>query len=200
MMSRLLTPLQGSSRALAGTDPFGEFHREMNRLFDHFLTGELLPGPNQRVAMPRLDVKESAQEVCVRAELAGVQPSDVELRIEGNLLMLRGEKRDESEREQGDFHVMERSFGRFQRAVQLPYGPGPGQVKAQFDNGVLTIHIPKQPQQERSHRIRIESEAAPQEEPTRMATPAGGTDAPKLQAAPAVATTGRSGGAGMSHH
>lgn len=162
MTSRFLTPLQPASPARAGTDPFFELHREMNRLFDDFLGGGAAPGGAQLMVAPRLDVRENPNEICVCAELPGVRPEDVDLRIEGNLLTLRGEKHQERENKQEDYHMMERSFGRFQRSLQLPYAPDPNQVHAQFEHGVLTVHVPKQPEQERSRRIEVQA-LGPQE-------------------------------------
>lgn len=157
-MSRFLAPFQPSSRALAGADPFAELHREMNRLFDDVLGGSGPQGQGMLISAPRIDVRESPQEICVRAELPGVSPQEVDVRVEGNLLTIRGEKKSESEQAEGDCLVMERSFGRFQRSLQLPYAPNPEQVRAEFAQGVLSVHLPKQPEQERSRRIAIQAQ------------------------------------------
>ncbi len=167
-MSRFLTPQRSPSRALAGgADPFSELHREMNRLFDDFLGGSLPSAGAVAGAMtvnPRLDVRESGNELCICADLPGVKPEDVELRLEGNTLTLRGEKAQEAEDKKEDYYLMERSCGRFQRSLQLPYAPDPSRVHAEFENGVLTIHVPKEAHQERSQRIEIQAHAgtAPQ--------------------------------------
>lgn len=170
MTSRFLTPFQPASRGLAGTDLFSELHREMNRLLEDFAGGGA-PGQGLQMAVPRLDVRETEQEICVCAELPGVKPDAVEVRVDGNLLTLRGEKRDESRQKQEDYHVMERSFGRFQRSLQLPYAPDPDQVRAEFAHGVLTVHLPKQPQQARSRRVEIQ--AQPESANGQPAKPAG---------------------------
>lgn len=154
MMSRFLAPFQSSSRALG--DPFSDLHREMNRLFDDFIGSGSSPGQSNLMAMPRLDVREAQNEIAVCVELPGVKPADVDIRIEGNVLTVRGEKKNEFEQQQQDYHVMERSYGRFQRSLQLPFAPNPDQVRADFDQGVLTVHVPKQPEQERSRRIEIQ--------------------------------------------
>ncbi len=185
-MSRFLTPQRSPSRALAGhADPFSELHREMNRLFDDFLGGSL-PSlgagtglmSGAMTASPRLDVRESGNELCICADLPGVKPQDVELRLEGHTLTLRGEKASEAENKQEDYYLMERSYGRFQRSIQLPYAPDPSRVHAEFDNGVLTIHVPKEAQQEQSQRIEIQAhpmqgQSAPQVSPTAGAAAGG---------------------------
>jgi HSP20 family protein len=84
--------------------------------------------------------------------LPGVSQTDVDLRIEGDVLTIQGEKRNE--RRDTHAHVVERSYGSFQRSMQLPFSPDPEEVNANFDNGVLTITIPKKGQQEKAHRIR----------------------------------------------
>lgn len=159
-MSRFLVPFQSPSRALGNVDPFSELHREMNRLFDDFMGGGSAPGPSNLMAMPRLDVREGQNEIAVCMELPGVKPSDVDVRIEGNVLTVRGEKKNEFEQQQQDYHVTERSFGRFQRSLQLPFAPNADQLRADFEDGVLTVHIPKQPEQERSRRVEIQSSGA----------------------------------------
>ncbi len=157
MTSRFLTPFQPSARGVAGPDLFSELHREMNRLLEDF-AGSGAPGTAPQMAVPRLDVRENEQEICVCAELPGVKPEAVEVRVDGHLLTLRGEKKDESHLKQEDWHLTERSFGRFQRSLQLPFAPDPDQVRAEFEHGVLTVHLPKQPQQARSRRIEIQAQ------------------------------------------
>ncbi len=190
MTSRFLTPLQPPSRAPAGGDPLFDLHREMNRLFDDFLGAGAMAGPSQLMAAPRLEVREDPHEIRLCAELPGVRPEDVDLRMEGNLLILRGEKRQETQRQQEDCHLMERSYGRFQRSLQLPYAPDPGQVHAHFENGVLTVHVPKQPEQERSRRIEIQAQGPQEAQQGQINAPGtgAGSDAPAAD------------GASRSHH
>ena len=164
MFGRYLAPYS-SSRELRASDPFADLHREMNRLFDDFLGGSAAGQQQQQSMMaPRLDVKERDNELCVSAELPGVEPNEVDVRLEGSLLTIRGEKKAEAEQEKEDYHVMERSYGRFQRSLQLPFEPDANQVRADFKHGVLTIHVPKQPQQERSRRIEIAAGGQDQQE------------------------------------
>lgn len=158
MASRFPVPFS-FGRSLSRIDPLFDLHREMNRLFDDVLsgTGSLAPGSSSAglMAVPRIDVQEDEREICISAELPGVKPSEVDLRLEGDMLTISGEKKSESERSQQNYHVMERSYGRFQRTVQLPFAPDPQHVRADSHQGVLTIHLPKQAQQERSRRIEV---------------------------------------------
>jgi HSP20 family protein len=154
MASRFLVPLRGRSLAGRG-DPFLSLHREMNRLFDdafHSLGEEDREGG---ISIPRLDVHENEQELCITADLPGVSEADIDLRLDGDMLIIRGEKRQHKNREEGGYRLVERSSGSFQRGLRLPFEANPANVKADYENGVLTIHVPKRAQQESSRRIPV---------------------------------------------
>ena len=205
MASRLPTPY-ASSRELRGFDPLTELHREMNRLFDTMFSGApggaLSSGSGAGPGFmqpPRLDVSEDEREMCISVDLPGVSPSDVDVRLDGDLLTVSGEKRSEGGDEQRrGYHVMERGWGRFQRTVQLPFSPDPDQVRADCEHGVLTIRLPKQAQLERSRRIQVGTGGG------RPATGAGVQEATEVtpsgpgQQAPGAA--GETGAGGTSVH
>jgi HSP20 family protein len=153
-MARYLFPFTGTGVSNRG-DPFLELHREMNRLFDDASRG--LAGGRDTTGMalvaPRMDIHESENALEVTAELPGVSQNDVDLRIEGDVLTIRGEKRNERQDKQA--HVVERSYGSFQRSVQLPFAPDPAQVEADFEHGVLRVVLPKKGQQEKAQKIQI---------------------------------------------
>ena len=159
MISRFLNPQGGPVQQ--GNDPFSLLQREVNRAFDEVFRG--FPALGRGAAglggfAPSLDVRETEQGLEISAELPGMSEQDVELRLEGDLLTLAGEKKDERTQDQGGLHLTERSFGRFQRAFRLPYRPDPGQVQAQFDKGILRIALPRpQPQQQGGGRIQIQA-------------------------------------------
>jgi len=159
MASRFVVPF-AAGRGLGTFEPLFDLHREMNRLFDDAFRGSATGGSGgggqQGIVAPRLDVREDEQELCITADMPGVDPANIDLRIEGDMLTMSGERQDRQERQQQNFHVMERSYGRFQRSLQLPFSPDPGQVSARFENGVLEMHVPKQGAQERSHRIPLQ--------------------------------------------
>jgi HSP20 family protein len=93
------------------------------------------------------------------AELPGVSEKDIDVRLEDDVLVVRAEKKFERKDEKENYHFMERSYGTFQRAVRLPGPVDPDQVQASFENGVLTVSVPKSEQQERSRRIQIQGES-----------------------------------------
>ncbi len=133
-------------------DPFQSFRTEMDRLFDSFLGGvPSLAGLGRRFAetqvmTPTLDVKENEKEIIVKADLPGMDEKDINLTIHNGVLSLRGEKKSEHTDERENYHVMERSYGSFQRSIRLPETIDDDKAEARFDKGVLTITLPKRPE------------------------------------------------------
>jgi HSP20 family protein len=125
----------------------------MNRLFDELTgdTGSTAGGGAERTIAPPIDACESADQLEITAELPGVSPNDVDVRIEDKMLTIRGNKPDERQNKRA--HIAERSFGTFTRSIHLPFAPDPDQVQARFDNGVLIISLPNEA---RLNRYRIE--------------------------------------------
>jgi HSP20 family protein len=165
------------------TDPFLAMRREMNRLFDDVFGGFGLPtafGPalRQMPVAPKIDVSETDNEIQVTAEMPGIDQNDVEVLLEDDRLIIRGEKKEEREDKDRNYHLRERVEGAFSRTLPLPYAPDPNQVKAEFKNGVMTITIPKpQEVKQKQHRIEVQKDTSAPSEPSvsRTGRPAGGT-------------------------
>jgi HSP20 family protein len=153
MASRFLTPFGG--RGLLGRDPFLDLHREVNRLFDDSLRGMTEGNGGVTMLNPKVDVCPTDDGWELTAELPGVDEKDIDLRLDGDLLTISGEKRDQRKDDQN--RLVERSYGSFTRSFQLPFAPDPEKVTADCDKGVLTIKLPKSAEQERSKRISIGS-------------------------------------------
>lgn len=141
-------------------DPFVSLHREMNRLFDDIFRGSLAAPQGEQygpggMLTPHIDVSETDKEVRICAELPGVKEDDVDVTLNDDVLTIRGEKKFERKDEKENYHFMERSYGSFQRSLRIPYRVNPDEVKADFENGVLTVSLPKSQQQDRSHRIQV---------------------------------------------
>ncbi|MEN8143439.1 MAG: Hsp20/alpha crystallin family protein [Gemmatimonadota bacterium] len=96
---------------------------------------------------PIVDVEETDDELFLTAELPGMTDEDVDIEVEGNILTLHGNKKDEYEKEEvkGDrrMRIWERRFGEFSRTFSLPSTVKVDAIKAEFDNGILTVHMPK---------------------------------------------------------
>ncbi|MBD0318770.1 MAG: Hsp20/alpha crystallin family protein [Gemmatimonadetes bacterium] len=103
---------------------------------------------------PDTDVVETEREIRVVTEMPGLRRENIEVDVENNVLTIRGEKREErTEGEQGRFHLAERRYGTFARSFVLPRDVDADQIHADFQDGVLTISIPKS---ERVRRRRIQ--------------------------------------------
>jgi HSP20 family protein len=120
--------------------------REMDRVFERFLEPlwEEMPAATGEWA-PSLDISETKDALVVKAEVPGVDPKDIEISLRGDYLTVRGEKRHEKEEKDEKYHRVERSYGSFMRAVQLPAATDANKVTATFKNGLLTITLPKTP-------------------------------------------------------
>ena len=132
-------------------DPFQSFRTEMDRLFDSFLGGVpsltgFRQGFTEAQMTPTLDVKENEKEIVVKADLPGMDEKDINLTIHNGVLSLRGEKKSEHTDQRENYHVMERSYGSFQRSIRLPETINEDKAEARFDKGVLTITLPKRPE------------------------------------------------------
>ena len=132
--------------AMRRWDPFGELssiQNELNRLFGRTFGVE--GGDEMRAAawMPPVDVAETQNRFVITAELPGMRPEDVDISVENSVLRIQGERRFYQERNEEDFHRIERRFGSFARSITLPSTADPEGIRASFDAGVLTIEVPK---------------------------------------------------------
>jgi len=140
-------------KSSAGGETLGErlnvtdFKTQMDRLFDSFVRepfAELSEGlANMWNWSPSLDVAQDEKEITVRAEIPGVEPSEVQITVEGTQLVIAGEKKSTSERSCKDFTQMESRYGMFRRSVQLPAEVEADRIQAACANGVLTVTLPK---------------------------------------------------------
>jgi HSP20 family protein len=118
--------------------PIFGLRREIDRLFDDTFARD---GYNWS---PAVDIKETNTDLLVDLELPGLKPEDVEITADNGMLTIRGEKRGErKEGEENRYHLVERTYGSFMRSFTLPHGVDEDQIQAEFDNGILSIRIPK---------------------------------------------------------
>ena len=130
-------------------EPLGDLmilREAMDRLFQESFVHpgrEWLAGPKGTLA---LDMYETEDSVVVKSSIAGVEPDDVSITISGNVLSISGETKTEEEVKEDDYIRRERRYGSFSRSVTLPEGVEADKAEASFDDGVLTLSIPKTPE------------------------------------------------------
>jgi HSP20 family protein len=146
---------------------FDTLRQEMDRMFEDFNRGfgglplrrrlfdiePLLryeaPSP---VAAPVVDVVETEKEYQITAELPGLSEKDVEVVVADEILTIKGEKKEEKEEKAKNYYLSERRYGAFQRSFQLPSGVDADKIEAGFQNGVLTLTLPKTPEAQKSEK------------------------------------------------
>jgi HSP20 family protein len=129
-------------RFAPANDPLGV--RRLNALLDEALTGwPVGNGVSTSAWLPSVDVFEDKESLKIVAELPGLKPEDVKITLENSTLTLRGEKKQVAEEKTERVHRYERSYGSFERSFSLPNTVDADKVAASFENGVLTITLPK---------------------------------------------------------
>jgi HSP20 family protein len=126
--------------------------REIDRSFNE-TNGALESG----TFLPPMDVVETNDEILCHLEVPGMSRDDLDIRVEGNVLIVSGEKKFQNEQheKEGGFRSVERRYGRFERSFALPRTVNAGNVKASYDNGILSIVLPKA-EESKPRRIQIE--------------------------------------------
>jgi HSP20 family protein len=119
-------------------------HERLDRMFRASFPTIAAEQPSEW--LPSIDLKEDDNEFLLTGEFPGLTDKDVQVEVEGNVLTLKGEKKSEREEKQeknGHWHLVERTYGSFQRSFSLPASVEASRIDAKFENGVLTVHMPK---------------------------------------------------------
>ncbi len=127
--------------------PFKEMERmrnEMDRLWESFMEGK----PGRRTEeisrwVPSLDLSETKDSYIVKAEIPGMEPKDIDISLQADLLTIRGEKKQEKEEKEENYHFIERSYGSFSRSIRLPQEIKGNKIKASYKEGILKVILPK---------------------------------------------------------
>lgn len=144
-------------------DPFRDLRtlqEEVNRLFSTNLTRAFDDeGIGRGAWAPSVDIFENKDQIVLEAELPGMKQEDFDLTIENNVITLRGERKFEKTEETDNYHRVERSYGSFTRSFTLPQTVSAEDAKAEYNNGVLRVTLPKR-EETKSRRIEVSGTAA----------------------------------------
>ena len=121
-------------------DLHGEFNRLFNSLKDGFSSGSSF---GTTWLKPSLDVASDDKEYSVKVELPGIDASDITIEYSSDTLKIKGEKRQEKEEKEKDFYRVERSYGSFQRILDIPEDADSDNITSNYKDGILTVLIPK---------------------------------------------------------
>ena len=157
MATTLVEVKKTSSASVNPPDALRSLRSEIDRLFDRFAGGSDMPWMRRMLDVepafryestlsmptPAVDVIEDDAAYKVTAELPGMSENEIEVMIFGNLLTLKGEKHQEKEQKEKDFHLSERSYGSFRRSFYVPESVDHDMIAADFSKGVLTVTMPK---------------------------------------------------------
>lgn len=151
--------------AITRWDPFPEMmslRQAMDRLFEDAWVRPwgTMRGESTGAATLPLDLHETADDLVVTASLPGVKPEDIEVDVQGDVLRIQGEMKQDQEIKEDQFHRRERRFGRFYREITLPMSVKSDAVQARFENGILTLQLPKA-EEAKTRRIPIQGASTP---------------------------------------
>ncbi len=150
-------------------DPFAGLHTDLDQMVNALRGGfwrsplglgvpDLSPVLRGKGIAPAVDISETESSYELTAELPGLAPEHVEVKMANGRLTIKGEKQEESEEKKEGYHLSERRYGSFQRTFSLPEGIDEEKITAEFKNGVLKITLPKAPDlQQQEKKIEIQS-------------------------------------------
>ena len=144
--------------AIVKYNPFRDLRtmqEQMNRLLDLAWSRESGEELREGVWQPAVDIFEDADSVVIKAELPDIDQKDIEVRIEDNTLMLKGERKLDQSIQKENYHRVERYYGPFQRSFSLPPTIDQEKIKANCERGVLTIVLPKR-EEKKPKQITVE--------------------------------------------
>src|SRR5579872_2404931 len=127
-------------------DPFRELtniHERMNRLFEDTLGSHREEALSTTAFLPLTDVYEDENHITLKLEVPGIDEKDLDIRVENNTLIVRGERKFEKEEKEENFRRLERQYGSFVRSFSLPNTVDPENINANYEKGVLSITMPK---------------------------------------------------------
>jgi HSP20 family protein len=131
--------------AITRRDPFlslANWQDQVNRIFEGALAGRS-EGSAMTAWAPSVDIYETENELVLKADLPDINEKDLDVRVENNMLTIRGERKFEQKVKEENYLRIERTYGSFSRSFSLPNTVSPEAIKAEYKNGVLTVEMPK---------------------------------------------------------
>jgi len=145
--------------SLVRWDPFADMDRFFNRTLPaSFARWPQLSSDNSRTEWaPSADISETAQEFVIRASLPAVKKEDVNVTVDGGIITIKGERKQQSGNESEKFHRVESFYGSFERSFSLPENVNSDAIRCDSKDGILTVHIPKtEPQKSKPKQISVQ--------------------------------------------
>ncbi len=134
---------RNQSIALRNQNPITSWQNEMNNLFDRFGRDMGTLDVDLTDFSPRVEIKEKDKHYTVSAEVPGIKESDINVTLKDNNLILEGERKSESKKEEEGYFSSEFSYGSFYRSIPLDEEVNPDTVKASYKDGILTVELDK---------------------------------------------------------
>lgn len=141
--------------AILKWDPFKDLQaiqEKIDRIFEESLRGKDIASG---LWTPAVDIYETDDAIILEAELPGMNEKDIEVRVEDNVLTIKGERKIEQERKEENYYRMERYYGAFQRSFTLPSNVETDKIRAEYKKGILKVLMPKK-EQAKPKQIKVE--------------------------------------------
>lgn len=153
MTTSLTTHTPQTIRSFFDRDPFALLQQEMDELLGRF-RGKANGDQQLSALSPSADVSETDDAVQIRMDVPGMKPEGIDIEVSGNTIRVRGEHKEEKEEKGKTYHRIERRQGSFSRAFTLPAAVKDGKVTADYQDGVLSIVLPKT-EQSKTQKIKV---------------------------------------------
>ena len=144
-------------REMAPVRDFERMRKEMDRFWDSFVPAALKRTDYSGEWFPPFDVSETKNEIVVKAEVPEMDPKDIDISLSNGALTIKGEKKQEREEKEEDYHLVERNYGSFIRSIMLPPEVKQDKINASYKNGVLKVVLPKSEEAKKKEvKIKVE--------------------------------------------
>ena len=151
-----------SPASISRWDPFREMSKVQDQVNRFFEDSFLRRGSESSLSLwaPEVDIHETQDALVLEADLPGLEDKDLDIRVENNMLTIRGERKFEKKVSEENYLRVERSYGSFCRSFSLPHTVNTDQIQANYRNGVLTVRLPKR-EEAKPKQIKVSVNARP---------------------------------------